>query len=115
MAALAASLAPALIEAAVPLLTPLIGTLVTHVESLFGAKTGPTKFDVVLNAVTKAASDLSTAGKLPGQLDSAAIGTMIETVVQSLNAANVLNPNIKPSDSLPRGGTFTVSGTLTLA
>jgi hypothetical protein len=113
-----ASIAVPLIAAAAPLLTPLIESLVTHVESLFGAKTGATKFGVVLGAVTKAAEDLGTSGKLPGQLDAATIATMIETVVQNLKSAGVLNPNIKPADAVPttpKGGTFSVTGTLTLS
>lgn len=114
-----ASIAVPLIAAAAPLLTPLIESLVTHVETLFGAKTGPTKFDVVLQAVGKAAQDLGAAGKLPGQLDTATIATMIETVVQNLKAAGVLNPNIKPADSVPSAvrapGTYNFTGTMTLA
>jgi uncharacterized protein (DUF697 family) len=87
----AAAIIPVVLAAA-PLLQPLITSLVTHVEHLFGAKTGPTKFDVVLNAVTKAAEDLSAAGKLPGVLDSQSITAMIQTVVADLQAAGVLNP-----------------------
>jgi hypothetical protein len=70
----------------------------------------------VLGAVTKTAQDLSTAGKLPGQLDAATIATMIETVVQNLKSAGVLNPNIKPADAVPTATakTYQIAGTVTL-
>lgn len=113
-----------LITAAIPLLQPLISSLVVHVENLFGAKTGPTKFDAVLNAVTKVASDLSTAGKIPGQLDPNSIAMLIETVVQDLKSTGVLNPSTaakiaqlpamaSPSNALPAtiriiGGSLTI-------
>jgi uncharacterized protein (DUF697 family) len=112
-----ASIAIPLISAAVPLLTPLIESLVTHVESMFGAKTGPTKFDAVLTAVSKVAADLGTAGKIPGQLDTASLATMIETVVQQFKADGILTPSVQPAPAVtaaPKPGTFQVSGTINL-
>jgi len=83
-----------IVVAAAPLLQPLINSLIIHVEKLFGAKTGTTKFDNVLQATLKTATDLSTAGKIPGTLDPATIAMMVEAEVQSLKAAGVLTPEI---------------------
>lgn len=112
-----AAFAP-LIAAAIPLLTPLVAGLVNHVEVLFGPKTGPAKFSVVLACVAAVAAQLSTAGTLPGQLDPASIGAMIESVVQELKSKGVLNPqssagviagqNAALPQSLTLNGTFTL-------
>jgi len=88
---LAAAIIP-ILSSAIPLLRPYIISLVTHVEHLFGPKTGPTKFDAVLKALLDAASKLSTAGKLPGTLDPGSAGSMIESIVQELKALGILNP-----------------------
>lgn len=99
-----------IISAAAPLLTPLIHSLVTQVEHLFGAKTGPTKFDLVLQSVTTAAEKLATAGKIPGQIDSAIIATMIQTLVSQLNANGVLTPE-NAAQAVAKGGVVGVAGT----
>ena len=46
------------------LLAPLIPTLVTQAEKLFGKKTGATKLDTVVKAVTPIVNALATSGKL---------------------------------------------------
>lgn len=124
-----ATIAAPLIAAAIPLLQPLISNLVMHVEKLFGAKTGSTKFQTVLDAILPIATSLGTAGKLPGQLDAATIGTLIESTVQSLKASGVLNPTTAdavvnaissvglptPANAPAAGNTLRIlSGTLTV-
>lgn len=89
---MAAAIIP-IVAAAAPLLRPAISWLAVHVEHLFGAKTGPTKFDIVLNAALKIASDLATSGKIPGSLDAVSVATLVESVVQELKSSGVLNPN----------------------
>ena len=94
---MAAAVIP-IVLAAAPLLQPLITSLVTHVEHLFGAKTGKTKFDLVLGAVTQAAEQLATAGKIPGVLDAQSIAAMIQTVVTDLQARRNPQPRVSRSD-----------------
>jgi len=110
---MAAAVIP-IIAAAAPLLQPLISSLVMHVEHIFGHKTGPTKFDNVLTAVLKTASDLATAGKIPGQLDPSSIATMIESVVQDLKARGVLNPETAASVVQAQSNTASIPQSLTL-
>lgn len=122
MAATAIALAP-IISAAIPLIKPLLQSLVLHVEKLFGAKTGQTKFEQVLAAATPIVNQLATAGKIPGTIDGIALGSLIETIVQEFKGANVLNPSVT-LPSLPTstgagvatasGSNFKVFGTLTL-
>jgi hypothetical protein len=100
------------------MLTPLVTGLVQHLEVLFGNKTGPTKFDAVLQSVMAVATRLSTAGAIPGQLDPASIAAMIETVVQDLKSKGALNPQTSAAiiagqstvvpQSLTLNGTFTL-------
>jgi hypothetical protein len=118
----AAILLPTLLSAAIPLVTPLVQSLVIHAEHLFGAKTGQQKFQSVLAAVTPVVDALSTAGKIPGTLDGVAISSIIESVVQDLKAKNILNPSVvipQIAGSTGSGNAFPmgsvkVSGTLTL-
>src|SRR5690348_10549765 len=81
-----------IIEAAAPLLTPLIKSGATHLEQIFGAKTGPTKFDALLNMILPTAEKLSTAGKIPGQLDPASIAGLIQSIVTDMKAKGELTP-----------------------
>lgn len=99
---MAAAIIP-LVTAAIPLLTPLVMSLVTHVEHLFGAKTGATKFDNVLTSTLKVAQDLGTAGKIPGQLDPQSIAVLIQSVVSDMKAKGLLTPEIAPSVSTSPG------------
>jgi hypothetical protein len=112
-----AAFAP-LIASAIPLLTPLVTGLVHHVEALFGTKTGPAKFSIVLACVTAVATQLSTAGMLPGQLDPASIAAMIESVVQELKSKGILNPpscaSIIAGQSAALPQSLTLNGTFTL-
>ncbi len=57
---MAAALVP-LIAAGYPILKPVILSLVTHIEHLFGAKTGPTKLKAVLDALSPIAAALGVA------------------------------------------------------
>ncbi len=107
-----------LITAAAPLLMPVIADLVTRVEHLFGAKSGPTKLGTVVNAVTPIAEQLSTAGAIPGQLDAASITAMIEAVIQSLKAGGLLGGPAPGGSGVPAAsaqvqpGSYAVSGVL---
>ncbi len=107
-----AALAIPILSAAMPLLMPVISKLVTEAERLFGAKTGPTKFDSVLQAITPIATQLATAGKIPGTLDAVSIGAMIETAVQALKSAGLLGGPALPQGSGLQPGTYAVSGSL---
>ncbi len=78
-------------------------SLATHVERLFGAKTGPTKFDNVLTTTLKVAQDLGTAGKIPGQLDPQSVAVLIQSVVSDMKAKGLLTPEIAPSVSTSPG------------
>lgn len=103
----------------VPIIKPLIESLVTHVEHLFGAKTGPTKFQSVLDAVTPILAQLSTAGKIPGTIDTSSVQMLIESVVQELKATGVLNPSITippviSTSGITQGTSVKVTGTLVL-
>lgn len=116
-----AVLLPTLLSAAIPLVTPLVQSLVLHAEHLFGAKTGQQKFQSVLSAVTPVVDALSAAGKIPGTLDGVAISSIIESVVQNYKASGVLNPSVViPQITGSNGnisspmGSVKVSGTLTL-
>src|SRR5689334_22161608 len=99
-----------LITAAIPLLTPIITNLIQHVESLFGAKTGETKFKTVLDAVTAIAGQLSTAGKLPGVLDPSTLAQQIEVIVQDLKSKGQL-PAPTVAQKYTASGVFTLSPT----
>src|SRR5689334_13525712 len=81
-----------------PILKPAAVSIVQHVEQLFGAKTGQTKFDVAVKALTQIADALATAGKLPGIPDLGAIGGLIESVVQDLKGLGQLD---SPSPAKP--------------
>lgn len=112
---MAAAAIPALISLAVPLLKPIISSLVLHVESLFGAKTGATKFQSVVDSVTPIINALSTAGILKGTVDGMSVGTLIESIVQDLKGAGMLTPATLPNLN-PTGvsGTYKISGTLSV-
>ena len=118
MASIAIPVATALIQAALPVLTPLAQNLIVHAEALWGAKTGTTKFNWVFDALSAAAAALGTAGKLPGQLDAGTIGTIVETNVQDIKAKNggqvPTTAAPSPVASTPKPGTFQVSGTINL-
>jgi hypothetical protein len=111
-----APIAAELLKVALPKIRPLAESLILHAEQLFGAKTGPVKFQSVLEALTPFISALSTSGKIPGTLDGVAVGTIIETIVQDLKSKDQLNPSVIPpvaSGSIPSTGTqIKVSGTL---
>ena len=114
----AAVLLPTVISAVIPLITPLVQSLVVHVEKLFGAKTGPDKFQSVLAAILPVVNALSTAGKIPGTVDGVAVGSIIESVVQELKGKGILNPSVTippvaGSNNL-LGASVKVTGTLTL-
>jgi hypothetical protein len=115
---MAAAIIP-ILAAAAPLLTPLIRTLAVHVEHLFGARTGPTKFDVVLQSVLKAADAMATGGQIPGRLDPASIAAMVQTVVQQLQSAGILTPEASSAlvSATPLIGShpMKVTGQLTLS
>jgi len=81
-----------IIEAAAPLLTPLIKGAATHLEHLFGAKTGPAKFDALLNMILPLAEKLSTAGQIPGQLDPALLAGLIQPIVTDMKSKGELTP-----------------------
>lgn len=95
-AAIIPIIAPELISAAIPLVKPVIQSLVLHVEKLFGTKTGPDKFKNVLQAVTPIVESLATSGRIPGTIDGVAIGSLIESVVQEFKALGVLTPTVNP-------------------
>lgn len=109
--------------AAAPLLEPLVKALVMRVEHLFGAKTGPTKLDAVLAALTPVVGQLATAGKLPGQLSPSDLLALVENVVRALKGAGVLNPDTAAVvaaqpiavSSVPTGPIRITGGTLQLS
>ena len=86
-----------LVGAALPILTPFLTSAIHHVEVLFGAGTGPTKLDTVVNAGLQLAGSLSTAGKIPGTIDVATMTTFVQTLVQELQAQGLLNPTSSAS------------------
>lgn len=112
---MAAAVIP-IVAAAAPLIIPLIKSAVLHVEALFGHKTGPTKFEVVLAYVAKLAEALSTAGKIPGTLDASSIAALIESIVQQMKADGILTPEVagplvtSANASLTMGTTLHIMG-----
>lgn len=110
---LVSTVAPAVLKIAIPKLWSAGESLVLHVEKLFGSKTGPTKFETVVNALAPIANALSTAGIIPGVLDGSGLGSIVETIVQDLKRKEQLTPDVVLTP--PVGGTkFAVSGNLTL-
>jgi hypothetical protein len=108
-----------LLKIALPKITPLVTSLITHAEALFGAKTGPTKFQSVLDAATPFINALSASGKIPGTLDGVSVGTIIETIVQDLKSKNLLDPSsvipsIAPTSTNTQGTSVKLTGTLIL-
>lgn len=108
-----------LIAAGYPIVKPLIISLVAHVEHLFGAKTGATKLQAVLDAITPIATALGTAGKIPGQLNAETLTAYINTVVADLNKQGVLNAasaaklSTTPAGTVVKsGGTSTLTGSI---
>lgn len=83
----------------VPLIAPLlqlvgpsiIKGLVSGVEKLFGAKTGPDKLASVIGALKPIVEKLATAGKLPGIPDDTTLQTVIETVLQDMKNTGELD------------------------
>lgn len=114
------ALAP-LISAAIPVIKPVIQSLVLHVEKLFGAKTGPDKFKAVLQAITPIVDAMATSGRIPGTIDGVAVSSLIEAVVQEFKATGILNPSVNPTTlptpagaGAPLGSSYKLSGTLIL-
>jgi hypothetical protein len=76
----------------VPLIAPLLQVvgptvikgLISGVEKLFGAKTGPDKLAAVIDALKPIVAKLATAGKLPGIADDPTLQTVVETVLQGM-------------------------------
>lgn len=112
MASIAVPVATALIQAALPILTPLAQTLISHAEALWGEKTGTVKFNWVFDALSTAATALGTAGKLPGQLDAGTIGTIIETSLQDIKAKN--GGQVPTTVPTATAKTYQIAGTVTL-
>lgn len=114
MAAAIVPVAASAIAAALPIITPLLTSLIHHVEVLFGAGTGPTKLDTVIQAGSQVVSQLAGSGKIPANLDAASIGTIVQTLVQDLNAKGSLNPQASASAIASPGlQTLMLTGTLT--
>lgn len=113
----AAVLLPTLISAAIPVITPLVQSLVLHVEKLFGAKTGQQKFQSVMSAVVPVVDALAASGKIPGSIDGVAIGSIIESIVQDFKSKGILNPSVVIPQITGSGtslGSVKVTGTLIL-
>lgn len=110
---MAAAIVP-LIETALPILEPYIKSAALHLEHLFGGGgTGPTKMNVLVQGLTAVANALSTAGKLPGNLDASSLAAMAQSVVSAMLDAGTLNPQTAAvAAGLPVGTTFQVTGTL---
>ena len=76
----------------VPLIAPLlqlvgpsvIKGLISGVEKLFGAKTGPDKLASVIAALKPVVEKLATAGKIPGIPDESTLQTVVETILQEM-------------------------------
>ena len=115
MAAAIIPLASAVLPIVIPLLRPVVESLVTHVEKIFGAKTGETKFQTVVDQLTPLVEALATSGKIPGTIDGVHVGSLVETVVQDLKSKGVLTPTIIPASPLGAGGTYKISGNITLS
>lgn len=101
----------------VPILKPIVTSLVVHLEHLFGTKTGPTKFATAVSTTLGIADQLAAAGKIPGSIDGVTVSTLVESVVQELKSANILTPSITPPSvigGIPTGASVNVTGTLTL-
>lgn len=117
-----AAAAVPLIAAALPLLAPVIGAIVMGVEHLVqGKNQGPSKFDMVLQAVLQIVEKLGAAGTIPGQMDANSVAAMIQAVVTQLKAAGVLTPENaaawlaalgKPGAAAAPSGPFVLSGTV---
>ena len=97
------------------MLKPLVTSLVTHVEALFGGKTGQTKFQTVVDQLVPVIDALATAGKIPGTIDGVSVGSLVESVVQELKSKGQLNPTITPVSPVGVSGTYKVSGSITLS
>jgi hypothetical protein len=121
---MAAAIVPLVIsgvQAAYPILAPIIQSIVVHLESLHGAKTGAqVKLPAAVAAVTPVANSLSTAGKFP-LLTADQITAMIESSVQQLKATGILNPDTasaiaaSPMTPVQNAASFKISGgTITL-
>lgn len=110
---MAAALIP-ILTAAAPLLSPLIQSIVLHVERLFGAGTGPQKLTTAVNTILGIADDLSKSGKIPGVLDPASITGLIQATVTDLKSRGILTPDLATSIISAQASTSTIPPTSTL-
>jgi hypothetical protein len=75
------------------LLLPAIPGIIGIVEKIFGKGGGPEKANSVLTQILAMINDLVAAGKIPkgSTIDQSALQGQIETIVQMLNKAGLLN------------------------
>lgn len=111
---MAAAIIP-VVAAALPVIQPILTNLIHLVEVHFGAGTGPTKLDTVISAGTAIAENLATAGKLPGKLDAATIGTVAQGIVSQLNANSQLSPQKSAAALAGTAQNLVLTGTFTAA
>ena len=83
-----------------PLAIPLIRSLVTQAQSLFGHGTGPLKLDTVLASVQPFIDALVKEGKLPANPDKAAIVKAVEAVVAEVKSPGSQVTAAVPSDAV---------------
>lgn len=81
----------AITTALVSLAPFLIEPVLKSVERLFGPKTGDTKMEVAIAAITPVLEKLAAAGKLPGIPTEEVIRSVIEAIFQT-NKSSIENP-----------------------
>lgn len=95
MAGALIALAPTIVSGVAALL-PEVPKIIQAVEGWFGDGQGPTKRETAVDMTTAAANRLATAGKIDGIPDATTITTLVETIVQQMNAQGLLG---KPAQS----------------
>lgn len=122
--AIITALAPEILSA-LPIIVPFIKDQILQMEKIFGAGTGATKLNTVVNNTVGLANNLANlpAGnpnKIVGPLDPTSIATIVETLVQQLKAGpGGLTPETSASSPAAiaaplapaPGSTFKITGT----
>lgn len=87
----------------------LIGPTIRAVEAIFGPKTGETKMEAVVEALTPVLEKAAAAGKIPGIPDEATLRTVIESVFQKGKADGTLDAKGNgTSIRIPAGSVITI-------
>jgi hypothetical protein len=78
-----------MLSAILALAPHLIGPLIKSAEAIFGPKTGETKLQVVVGALTPVLEKMAAAGKLPGIPSSPEINAAIEATLAGLKSTEI--------------------------